>query len=639
MTNSGRHIRGMTDWCMVEEYIHGFDYAGKNVLSLTPEASYCLKREGVKYSILEDHYDEEDLWLEEKKYFDQQLEWFARFDALLKEKIPYCGENEIDLAKSHYYRIKCLVDSVILNSVIFSKVVKATRPGRVFYLCVAENDGYSASIYEPFESQKRVIKQVAEKVFGKYDVICERVYADKDADGVIPQRPSLSVLGKEVLKKLRLKSVYSFFKYRKFSRTPGAAKNKAGNILVLHSGCLAIDSLMRDVICSGGNVYLKSGRHIERISSIFQQRCMDLNEAVGVELDAGTKKSLVDAFVSFGAEKGLLEWINERCGIDVSDILMPYFKDLFEMIFLENLAELPLLDRFIKEKEIDLVVARSSSEKEVISALLMASKESKRACFQHSCGAFDGEREHVSELMLFDHYFAIHREAEQHMREVLRKNRKVGNCKVYQDPCQMKVVRERWKNDHRDGNLIMYVPTKLFFGFRTYNGYLYPLTWYFELQKAIIDLFCERKDLKFIFKFAPGQNWSARSILKYIEDKAAPNIFIETRPVADCLGRVGRVLLDFPSTSLYEAAAAGIPVMSLSHSLLGVRKLAEDLFGTSIREFDGVEDAVDAVKTYLNEEPGKYRVDLPMDDVKGIDILCDIKNAVPGEERVYGKNR
>ena len=48
-------------------------------------------------------------------------------------------------------------------------------------------------------------------------------------------------------------------------------------------------------------------------------------------------------------------------------------------------------------------------------------------------------------------------------------------------------------------------------------------------------------------------------------------IQIESRPVSDCLGRVGKVILDYPSTSLYEVAAAGIPIFSLYHELLDIR--------------------------------------------------------------------
>jgi len=624
--NAGRNIKRGEEWCLVEEYAPGVYLSGKNILSLTPEASYALGKSGLGYSIMEDHYDEKELWHEEEEYFRQQLSWFARFDALMKENIPYCFDRDIDPATAHYYRVKCFIDSVILNAVIFSKFIQKTCPVKVRYFCKAEPGREEECVYGPFDRQGVLIRRVAEKVCGKYGVIWEKVVIEGEksirSEGSIFCADSI----KTIAKVFHLKSAYNFFRFRKFLKINILHRRKDLRVLCLHSGCVAIDELIRKITRVGGDVYLKNGSEIEHISRVFQKKCLDLK----LDADRGRigemEKYAKDAAKAFSGDKEILEWIDSKCGIDASDIVGPYFRDLIERIFLRDIVEFSMLEDFYRDRDIDFVITRSSSEEAAISSLMAAKASGKRVCFQHSCGAFEGKRGYLSELVLFDHYFAMHSETEAHMNKILV-NDYVGKCCIYQDASQLRAVRKKWEGSVRDSNTVMYVPTKLFVGFRMYNGYLYPLTWYFELQKAFIDLFASRKDVRFVFKFAPGQDWAERSILKYIEDKSSGNISVESRPVSECLGEAGRVLLDFPSTSLYETAAVGIPVMSLSHRLLGVRKEAEDLFKGSIREFSDIPEAVDMAGKFLDDDPERYKVDIPMRDVDVVEKLCEIKSA------------
>ena len=53
------------------------------VVALTPLAAYELDKAGIKYSILEDYYDEAEFLKEEDAYFKDQLAWFDKFDNFL----------------------------------------------------------------------------------------------------------------------------------------------------------------------------------------------------------------------------------------------------------------------------------------------------------------------------------------------------------------------------------------------------------------------------------------------------------------------------------------------------------------------------------------------------------------------------
>ncbi|MFH1665691.1 MAG: glycosyltransferase [Candidatus Omnitrophota bacterium] len=617
-------------WYLVEDFDPEARYAEGEVLSLTPQASYNLEKHGIRYSILEDFYDEKDLFKDEKIYFREQLSWFKKFDDLFKENITCCRDEGISLATAHYYRLKCLIDSIIIEANMFSRFFGKAEPGKVVYVR-KRTSGEESSLYGPFDRQRQIVPLVIERICGREGV--SWAVRENGLKEVEPLKTPLSRRRlKDTVKRFHVKSLYYFFKYAKFSKLFSPKKARGMNILSLHAGCISMDRLIRDMICAGGKVFLKTDREIELISGFFHKRVLDLSAPEGRREIPGLRQGCGKVYESFMNSPDLTGWISGKCGFDVSDMFAPYIRDLVENVCREDLADLFVLRDFYDKEKIDFVVARSSSEKESISSLMAAASSGKRVCLQHSCGAFGGERDHISELVLFDHYFAMHDETEEHMKSV-RGNDYAGKCRVYQAPYQMETVRERWAEAWRDDKLIMYIPTKLFFGFRSFNGYLYPLTWYFELQKAIVDLFASRKDLRFIFKYAPGQEWSANSILPYIKDKGCKNISIETKTVSECLGEAGRVILDYPSTSFYEAMAAGSSVMSLYQDSLEIRDLPRKLFGRSLQNFRDINDAVQKIEDFLAAPPEEFRRGIGLSAKDAVDVLFEIRKRGKDERK------
>ena len=55
------------------------------IVALTPEVCYQLDKEGIKYSIIEDYYDEAELSTQEDEYYKSQLQWIGRLDEFLQK--------------------------------------------------------------------------------------------------------------------------------------------------------------------------------------------------------------------------------------------------------------------------------------------------------------------------------------------------------------------------------------------------------------------------------------------------------------------------------------------------------------------------------------------------------------------------
>lgn len=615
-------VNNKADLYLIEDFAPGVVGSGERIVAISPEAAYDLDQRSVAYSITEDYYSLKKLLEGEEAYFAEQLEWFSRFDSLFRDKVPYCSQEDIDLATAHYYRVKCLVDSLVIYSRVLAEVFGKTGTKEVLYLRKKE-DNIPPSVYAPFAAQKTVICRLASCIAAQKGI---RFSVHEDIS-VKEERATESFFDidgiKDMLKKFYVREVMRAVKYRKWKQ--GVSRMKSVNILALHAGGLAHDDLIKNVIGSGGKVFLKEGRSLLLVNDLLEREVLDMGSLMQGNEAVRVRQALGDVLEEFMKDRALAGWIDDKCGVDVSSIIRPYFEDLILNVMFENLMDLPVLKEFYHREDIDFIVSRSSSEKESISSLIAAAKGKKRVCMQHACGAYENKHDQITDLAFFDHYFAMHGDAEEQAKSICGSSSYVGNCNVYQAPYQMLNVFNENRRSKRDASLVLYIPSKLFLGFRCFNGSRYPVTWYYKFQKELIDLFGSRKDLNFIFKQAAGQVWAENSILPYIKGKTPENIYVETRPLSECLDKAGRALTDYPSTSFYEAGAAGIPVMSLYPDTLKIMPQSEKLFGRSLREFKDIRGAISAVDEFLSADPSAYMVDIPMRETDVVEVLREIK--------------
>ncbi len=612
------------DWYLVEDIVHETDLSGKNLVSLSPAVSYLLGKKGINYSILEDYYEEESLLPDQGMYFTEQLSVMDELDHFLRKNLRADIPKNLGLVRAHYFRVKCLMDSLVLVSRAVIKFLEAVRPDSVTYC--GRDGAYmeGASLYRPFPEQGKIVSGLIEEISKQRGVAFSRWVSGGGVPKRLEQRhfkfPGICSF------RCAARSIFYFFRFRKFMKVLPSRVKKRLNVMSLHAGCYAIDRFIAETIRNRGKVFLKTGpESIFSVHGLFHEVCLDLSVPYKIKGQDDIKASCGAAAERFPLETKITGWLNEQCGADVSRFFIPYMRDLIGDVFYRNLSEMTVLERFIEEEKIDYVVARSSSEKDSISSILAAAKKGKRVCFQHSCSVADGGRDLISEMDHFDIYFSINSSEEKRLKEALNYGYLSG-CSVFQDAGQLEAVKRKWARKRRDDGPVMYIPTKLFLGFRGINGYLYPITWYYEFQKRLVDHFFSKKNTRFIFKYAPGQEWSRMSIVRYILDHGKSNISIEEKRVSECLGGLNRVILDYPSTSFHEAAVAGLPVMSLYSPCVEVGERGKRLFGRSLQKFGSFSEAIAKVEDFLEAPAEDYIVDIPFRRDRAFNALAAMKN-------------
>ena len=176
------------------------------------------------------------------------------------------------------------------------------------------------------------------------------------------------------------------------------------------------------------------------------------------------------------------------------------------------------------------------------------------------------------------------------------------------------------------GGKIIYVQKKFNGLARHLNSMNYPLDWYFEFQKELIDFFAKEISFEFVYKHAQGQEWAEDSILRYIEDKGCKNISVSKKEFLKTLESADRVIMDIPWGSFFEAAVSGKPVLCICPVHFRILKQPRETFGKCIQQFSSIEEAKTIIKEFLYGNPSEYIVDIPMSDNDFMDAFKEMQN-------------
>jgi len=147
---------------------------------------------------------------------------------------------------------------------------------------------------------------------------------------------------------------------------------------------------------------------------------------------------------------------------------------------------------------------------------------------------------------------------------------------------------------------VVYAVTSLARDQRYLNNASYSDPWYYVVQTSIVDVLVQQHRVNVILKLFPGPPEVTGPIAQYAEDQAAPNLRISRHPFVAWLPWATRVILDFPSTALYEAAVARLPLLCLLYKEFDDRPEALQEIKEWTAWFEDPADAAAATLEFLN---------------------------------------
>ncbi len=585
------------------------------VAALGPVAEYLLEKHNIEHVLLSTPLDENSFYEERGAYFLEELEWFNCFENWLTKKLSGFGITNPGLINAHYYQLVFLVDSLHVHSALLHNFIRKYSPDKICYLR-SRQEKKSHSPYDLLINGNVLIQEISKELFTRNAIDFNFIETEKETEST-GKSYSFSGGASGILKKsskvFGLKPVYEYFKYQKIGRLLNLNKLLNKNFLVLNAGVLSMDLVIRELLKYSKAVYFKESCNIYEMHSSFSRKCFSINcDSQKSRLIADVFEKILEDLMS---SDEVFSWLNKISFSTAKTILAPYFKYFLTSICVQNLIETEEISRFYKEKRIDFLMLRSSSEDFAISSLIAAKEKGiRRVVFQHGMSPLDWKLWHITELKLTDVYFTTDTMSERYFKEAL-KNDYAGDCHVSQASHYLNLLHSSTRRVKLKENLVIYVPSRGFWGFRCLNNMRYPLTWYFKLQKEIIDLLGRYQGLRAIFKLSLGQEWVEKTTVRYISDAGYKNISIRRDAFINYINSGARVLTDYPSSVLYEAASAGLPVISLCYNKLPVWAEANKFFGNSIQLFSTIEEAVKITNVFLDSHADRYIVkDLPFNN-------------------------
>ncbi|MFC1674288.1 hypothetical protein ACFL1K_00115 [Candidatus Omnitrophota bacterium] len=618
---------------LVEKYSPDLKFdEGCTVIALTPLASYELDKTGISYRIIEEFYDGAQFLKEYDSFINEQLDWFNSFDKFLLSLYPEAKTKDFKLATTFYYHIKLTVDSVILRSRILEAFIKKASPKSITYIAMDQrrlinNLGYPefcilSNFFSSDESQSLFFRLIP--IFcKKYNIEFDSMIA-KDMEGL-----NSSMQKPEGL----FKGLEKYFKFSNYLKVifgdifSGRRNIFRYNLFFLNSGYNNLD-IMAEAYLTGCKIFYRAGVDIIKIKRARHDKLInEIKSEITKEPVIRYKESLEKIYHS-----DVLDWINNHCGIDVRPIILPKLKSFISTFFPQLISLVGKYKTFYDSNQIDMVFTSQRATVEEYAAIVACrfTEKTKSAYLPHGDSAFDSWIDFFEYRSSFDVYFPTNSETEEYTKK--RISSVDSSTRVLQNPNRYKAIpRISYSKSKRPKNrkikTVVFLPTPYLWDLLLWfsSSSEVPDTRYFRWHKEVLHYFSQRTDFNFIWKSLPSANQAYDPIPYLLNDKNYPNIRYATEPFVRWIKKADMVLLDYPSTALYEAAISGLPVMSLYFAPLNkVRRSALDVFGKSLQPFNDFDEGIEKIDGFLDADPKSFVVNIPISGqpiIEAIDLL------------------
>lgn len=636
---------------MSDKYVFIHDYSDivKNLpaipLSLNPEVSFRLMEKGLRYELLENFYSEKELREYQDEYFLRQVAWLDDLDLALQRKILFCRDYDIRPFRTFFSRFKFLVDTVVIRSRILSRVLEKTQLREMTWVQQVIAEKESASIYQIKKESAALYFRIARLVCDEKAVTLMPIWIR--AQNKVPSKLSEScVLLQEFISRLintsAIQACYHFAKAAPYRRWM-AKKNESSSIRIcfLDRGNPPIDMMIKTFLESGFRVYFQEGETFYSASQFQDENSAVPQPSTALSYKDQDLTQQCHEAAELIEDRQLWSWLSAEAGCDVSPILKPYFRNFLRNQCASFLKRVRDLSAAYTRQKIHFLIARGIGEVAAIALNAAQVAKVKRVCFQHASFALDLKDAPMDDLALFDYFFASDSEAKKYYSRLAEcdylKDSKVFESSHYLQSLEAKcrLFNENRIQKKRRPLRVLFLPKKFSGSLVRFNTTIYSLPWYYEFLKQLVAFFAEQHDCMFIYKHFPyNQEWAEKSIIPYLRKFHARNIFVENKPLFYYLDKTDRVLMDYPSTGLYEAAAAGLPVLSLSWDVFKKRDSAFRMFGASIQTFSTFEEAKVRIRNFLDADPVDYLVKLPFEETKPQKIFTEIYQESRYEQKI-----
>ena len=601
---------------ILESYDPSMQFDDSVIVALTPEVCYHLDKKGIDYSIIDDYYDEDKFMEDRWGFLQDQNNWFTDFDNFLKKSVDILNMHDLNLASIYSTYLKTnVVDPLIFKSYMLKSLFDRLKPSSIIY--VTSPPKKKVLTDDLMYTDKSVYAYLIPLFCENYSInlIEHFEYSEKNKIDVV-QRKGKAYFGIWKYIPAFLKMLCSIFIKKKQKNTL--------NILQLNFAYNGFEVIKNSFI-KGYNTYLLAGNRILKFHrfgfKVFDIRQSDSN-AENKFYDWNKTAQLLET-------NELINWINVKCSLDVSEIVLPNLKHFVSNVCPDLLQYYLKFHNFYDYESIDVVVSPFMQSTTELAAIEAANKceHTKTICIEHGDDISECLFWRLKELTNFDVIVVSNKESKQYLEYI---------CSIYKLKVKIYIISERLSplvkiaelrktgkfNKISEKNEIIYLPTFLTWDALRIDAdiHLSP-TKYYKFQKALLEYFSEKKDYTFIWKGLFQSEPIYNPIPALIKDEKITNIRIETEQFKKYIPHANKVVCDYPSTGMYESVIAGVPTMCLCSDKFNARKSGIKHFENVIKIHHNVDEAIGYIDEFISSDSEKYTAHLETSDKNLTDII------------------
>jgi hypothetical protein len=399
---------------LVEEYSPEIVFEDNSlIIALTPKASYQMDKLGIKYSLIEDYYSE----LLNEKYgyfsFSSQLTWLEDFDKYLQETIPQLKKLNLKLCYWYFYFLKTTIDPLIVRSNTLNRFFDKINPSEVVYI-TAHTEEIAPDFTLFFGKGKSIYLRLSPLFCKKYSAPFTCINVAEEAMPAIGDTTSTDARFSRRLKDFvgshdALLNLYKLYRSGCWhNAVPHLSQHNQLNILMLKLG-YGGDLFIKDALKRGHNVFLKSEDTIFKYTLFGLKKYYILNNSDSESfVNPEYKEIWQNAANLLINQPEILGGINNKCGVDVSDIILPRLQYFISSIGPEILGYFNEYVNFYNKNNIDFVITPHEWLPDEVAAIAATrhSVNTKSICFWHGSGVYAIDMWDITEI---DHHVRLYK--------------------------------------------------------------------------------------------------------------------------------------------------------------------------------------------------------------------------------------
>jgi hypothetical protein len=633
------------EYCLIEEWKTEYSLpSGSKAVAVTPKACHELERCGIEYFIFEDFCPQSKTRKEDvDEYMIDQLSWFEKFDEFIQKMFPDAKQLNLKLALLYYFNIKRLADHLISNLKVLNSFIDAATPSKIWYVGEINGEDKCDKWYW-FHYGKNSYFRLIGSLCKKRGIIYEELIVSQKDESIkkLSQDPKSIFADPTELKKLiKIKLPWLPFLVRKIKNRYIHWKNtlawqssifrEKGRILVITDFSYTYQFL-KDASKHGYSLCFFENGNVYSSSLFSKAKKIQFGKKENVRLRDGYSW---DEVVQKLLQGPIMKWINEKCDMDVSDILRLRFEYLIKDLFPETIVLMKGFSEYYNSNGVDYVFTNILSSSYDFAAMAAAriSKKTKSVGFFHGVDAYEVKHRYFMENYHFDLYFTSTRAEAEHIKK-LRNDFKhshptVSTFPYFRDQFNLVAKTREQMSDfrkQRKNQIVLFL--SVIRKYRSHADYIKEHHWktmeLIRWHSAIVDFFSSRIDCEFIWKDVSQSKNTDDSMMLKFQDNEHDNVIYENKALKEYLPRVDKVICDGASTGFFECIFSGVPVIAFYDKENNtMREDAPSMLGASLQSYSTLDEKLKIVEKFLDDEPEKYIVSLPEAKTSVVKVLDD----------------